>query len=230
MRAAPLLALGGVAWVSPALAPVCAPVADALGVARLTERDDEVGLSFDDGPHPGGTAAVLAKLADAGATATFFVVAEQVEREPGLTREIIAAGHRIGVHGFRHRNQLRLTPRTFAADLDHAMDTIAEATGEPPRSYRPPYGTFSAAGLAIVHARGLDPWLWSKWGHDWRAYATSEGIADELTAGLRGGDVLLLHDADHYNAPGSWRKTAAALPLVLERIGLAGLNARALGG
>ena len=44
------------------------------------------------------------------------------------------------------------------------------------------------------------------------------------TAGLRAGDILLLHDADFYSAPASWERTAAALPLILERIGELGLK------
>ena len=62
-----------------------------------------VGLTFDDGPHPQGTPATLDALSAAGATATFFLVGEQVARWPGLAAEIAAAGHEIGLHGYRHR-------------------------------------------------------------------------------------------------------------------------------
>jgi hypothetical protein len=60
--------------------------------------------------------------------------------------------------------------------------------------------------------------LWSRWGHDWRARATPDSIAAEVTEDLRAGDVLLLHDADTYSAEGSHRRTAAALPRILERL------------
>jgi peptidoglycan-N-acetylglucosamine deacetylase len=204
-------------------------MATALGVPRRTSDGAAVALTFDDGPHAEGTPAVLGELERAGATATFFAVGEQVRREPGLVREIVAAGHRVEVHADRHRNQLRLTPTQFAADLDRATAAIADATGDSPRLYRPPYGIFSPAGLALVRRRGLQPWLWSRWGHDWRASATPPGIARELLGGTSAGDVLLLHDADHYSAAGSWRATAASLPLVLDGLARAGLVARALG-
>ena len=98
------------AWSAPALAPVAPAVAGALGVPRRTSRSDAVAVTFDDGPHPEGTPAVLEGLAAAGAQATFFLVGEQVERNPSLVGEIAAGGHSLAIHAYRHRNQLRLTP------------------------------------------------------------------------------------------------------------------------
>jgi peptidoglycan/xylan/chitin deacetylase (PgdA/CDA1 family) len=211
------------AWASPAPAPVLPAVARAFGIPRRLPGKG-VGLTFDDGPHPEGTPAVLDVLERAGARATFFVVGEQVEREPALTREIADAGHSLALHGHRHRNMLRLTPSEFAADLDRGSKVVEEAAGLRPRLYRPPYGIFSAAGLRIVRRRRLRILLWSRWGHDWRARITPAAIAAELSAGIAAGDVLLLHDADHYSATDSWKRTAVALPLVLEAIERAGLE------
>ncbi len=70
--------------------------------------------------------------------------------------------------------------------------------------------------------------LWSKWGRDWRRRATADSIARKATPGARAGDVLLLHDADHYSAPGSWVRTAAALPILLEELGGRGLKSTLL--
>jgi peptidoglycan-N-acetylglucosamine deacetylase len=65
---------------------------------------------------------------------------------------------------------------------------------------------------------------WTCWGRDWRAGATPSSIAADAAGDLRGGEVVLLHDADHYSAPGSWERTVAALPLIIERIHAAGLR------
>lgn len=164
-------------------------------------------------------------LRAARAQATFFLVGEQVEANPSLAAEIVAAGHSVAVHGHRHRNLLRLSPAQLTADLRRGIAAIADSTGVRPAVYRPPYGIFSAAGPRIVRRSGLRPLLWSRWGHDWRARTTAAAIAAEVGSGLAGGDVLLLHDADHYSAPGSWKRTAAALPQVLEAIEAAGLRA-----
>src|SRR5204862_3627462 len=97
--------------------------------------------------------------------------------------------------------------------------------GVTPRLYRPPYGIFSPAALRLVRRRGWRALLWSRWGHDWRRRITPAAIAREVTEDVGDGDVLLLHDADHYSAPGSWRRTAAALPVILAAIEAAGLRA-----
>jgi peptidoglycan/xylan/chitin deacetylase (PgdA/CDA1 family) len=215
---------GAAVWCGPGLAVHWPPMARALGVPLRSEGSDGVALTFDDGPHPEGTPAVLEALRARGARATFFLVAEQVERFGSLAREILGEGHQPAVHAYRHRNQMRLGPRAFAADLDRATSVIGEACGAAPALYRPPYGVFTPAGLAEVRRRGLEPLLWSKWGRDWRADRRPETIAAQATAGLAAGDVILLHDADWYSAPGSHRNTAAAMPLILdelERLGLA---------
>jgi peptidoglycan/xylan/chitin deacetylase (PgdA/CDA1 family) len=76
----------------------------------------------------------------------------------------------------------------------------------------------------VVRRRGLRPLLWSRWGHDWTAHASADSIAGEVTRDLEPGDVLLLHDADFYSAQGSWRRTVAALPIVLDEIARRGLR------
>src|SRR4051812_3475218 len=67
-------------------------------------------LTFDDGPDPRGTPAVLAALAEAAATATFFVLGERVERRPEMVEAVLAAGHEVEVHGYAHLRHPR-TPR-----------------------------------------------------------------------------------------------------------------------
>ena len=225
-----IFALGAAAatWSAPAAAPHVPALAAVLGIARRVEGARGVALTFDDGPHPAGTPAVLGALERGGARATFFLVGEQVRRDPSLASEIVAAGHAVALHGDRHRCQLRLTPATLDDDLARVAATVAEATGGAPALYRPPYGIFSAAGLALVRRRGWRELLWSRWGCDWRANTTSAAIARRATRDLSAGDVILLHDADTYSAAGSWRRTAQALPAVLEAVALAGLQTVAL--
>jgi peptidoglycan/xylan/chitin deacetylase (PgdA/CDA1 family) len=223
--AASVTTAAATAWTAPALAPVVPPLCRALGIARrMPDGEGGVALTFDDGPHPEGTPGVLEALDAAGAKATFFLVGEQVARRPALAAEIAAAGHRLGSHGHRHRSQLRLGPRELARDLARAEQTILDATGQDPSLYRPPYGIFSAAGLALVRRRGWTPVLWSRWGRDWSRRASPAGIATKVTENVVDGDVLLLHDADYYSPPGSWRKTMAAVPRVLASLEASGLE------
>jgi len=215
-------------WFVPALAAHVSSLASAYGIECRLDSQNRVALTFDDGPHAEGTPAVLEELARRGASATFFLVGEQVAQRPALAREIVDAGHEVAVHGYRHSLLLRRRVRELAEDLDRAVAVIADATGVVPVLYRPPYGIFSSGALAHVRERGWRPLLWSTWGRDWERRATAQSIARRATNGLRLGDVVLLHDSDAYSSDGSWRRTAAALPSVLEAVAALGAPASAV--
>lgn len=218
----------GVVHATPALAPVVPAVGDALRIRRRQDAPEGVALTFDDGPHPEGTPLILETLREAGAVATFFLVGEQVVRRPALAAEIVAAGHRVELHCHRHRNMLRLTAAEVLDDAERARATIEEASGQEIADHRAPYGIYSGGGLRAIRGRGWRPVLWSQWGRDWTSRATARSIAGKATAGIAGGDVVLLHDADYYSAPGSWVRTAAALPIILEELGNRGLKSMLL--
>ncbi len=175
-------------------------------------------LTFDDGPHPEGTPAVLSVLEEAGMTATFFLVGEQVERRPTLAAEIAARGHVIALHGYRHKPQPALPARAVRDDLAQGAAVIEAATGVELTWHRPPYGLYSPAGLDAARERGLRPILWSKWGKDWRRLTTPERIAARATRDLHAGDVILLHDADFYSSKGSHERTVEALKLIVREL------------
>jgi peptidoglycan-N-acetylglucosamine deacetylase len=215
---------GGGAHAGPALCKYSPSLCRALGVGDRIADLAAVALTFDDGPHPRGTPATLEALRAAGVRATFFLVGEQVARRRALASEIVAAGHVVGVHGHRHRNLLRLAPTQVRDDLLRAEAIIVHATGVAPELYRPPLGVLTTAALLTARRRRWAPLLWTRWGRDWRSSATAATIADEATAALAGGDVVLLHDADHYSAPGSWERTVAALPRIIDRVDHAGLR------
>ena len=218
----PLAAAAGVVGVArslPALAPLIPQLAKSLDVPlSLPGGGHEVAITFDDGPHPEGTPAVLDLLAEREMVATFFLVGERVRAEPALAAEIAARGHRIALHCDLHRNALRLTASQLRDDIARARETIAEATGVECDIQRAPLGIYTRPFLAEVRAAGLQPWLWSQWGRDWRARATPDSIVADSTATLKAGDVVLLHDGDDYSAAGSHRRTVAALPAILDAV------------
>jgi peptidoglycan/xylan/chitin deacetylase (PgdA/CDA1 family) len=211
-------------YLVPALAFYSRTLREALGVETQTATGRGAALTFDDGPHAQGTPAVLETLAERGARATFFLVGEQVLRTPEIAAEIVAGGHTIGLHCHRHRNLLRLAPAQVREDVTRAQATIEDATGVSPGLYRPPYGILNASALRLARRAGRRTLLWSHWGRDWRERATPDSILASITADLAEGSVLLLHDADDYSAPGSWRRTALALPRVLDVLEEEGLD------
>jgi peptidoglycan/xylan/chitin deacetylase (PgdA/CDA1 family) len=204
------------AMVRHLLAPHVPRAADALGIQRTVSGG--VALTFDDGPHPVGTPAVLEVLEEAGMKATFFLVGEQVERRPALAAEIAGRGHLVALHGYRHRPQPLLNARVVKDDLVRGAAAIEDATSVRLAWHRPPYGLYSPAGLDAARQRGLRPMLWSRWGKDWRRFTTPERIAARATRDLHPVDVILLHDADFYSAKGSHARTAEALKLIVREL------------
>ena len=216
----------GLAYLGPS---ITAGVPATRRLFRVRDRVAAgVALTFDDGPHPEATPAVLELLAEANVSATFFLVGEQVERRPKLAARIVAQGHEVGLHCHRHTSLLRSGPRRTGDDLLRAQAVIEAATARPIRLYRPPYGVLNTAALLTAGWSGWETWLWRQEGHDWEEAATARSIVGRLTRHVRSGDVLLLHDADHYAAPGSWRRMLEALPLVLDELARRNLPAHCL--
>jgi peptidoglycan-N-acetylglucosamine deacetylase len=213
----------GLAQVAPAVtwsAPVrhhLAPTLSGLG------RPGHLALTFDDGPHPAGTPAVLVALDALGWRATFFMLGEQVRAQPSLAAEVAAAGHEIAVHGDTHRYLLGRSPRATQDDLARAVESVTAATGSHPRWFRPPYGVLSGGVLPVLARLGLQPVLWSAWGREWRAEATPRSVVETLARGVLDGGPALLHDSDVAAAAGCWQTTVRTLPLLAERLSPRGL-------
>lgn len=190
-------------------------------------RTDHVALTFDDGPDPVSTPAILDLLRANGARATFFLVGERIARGGDVVQRIVDEGHEIGLHGWRHRYMFTSSPR-----LARCLSAISDAVGVAhprPLWFRPPYGVLSATSALEAARHRLAPILWTTWAKDWRSDATPESVEAMMTPGLVGGATLLLHDASDNRAPMSWTATAGALPALLRECAERGLQVGPLG-
>jgi peptidoglycan-N-acetylglucosamine deacetylase len=179
------------------------------------ERLDEerVALTFDDGPDPDGTPAVLDALDELGLKATFFMVGEQVKGAAMLAREVASRGHDVALHGATHRPHRELNPRESKDEPSYGLGTIEAATARRPRWFRPPYGVFNEHSYEAVKAVGLEPVYWSAWGMDWETIS-AERIFDIVERDLSAGAILVLHDSARYGHRPDASATVAALPLI----------------
>jgi peptidoglycan/xylan/chitin deacetylase (PgdA/CDA1 family) len=156
-------------------------------------------LTFDDGPHPTGTPAVLERLRAFGARSVFFVVGSRIERAPHLLNRILEEGHLLGNHSFAHPLGAQLPFFAYLRDLARCQEAIKRLTGVRPRLYRPPMGHISATSLAAPRFLGLCPTLWSIDTDDWhlRGKQEAEQVADRIIAQCSGrtvNDIVLMHD------------------------------------
>ena len=192
---------------------------------RLPARErieNGVALTFDDGPDPDATPAVLEALQAVEARAAFFLVGEQVEAHPELARQVADEGHVLALHGFRHVEHDELGGEA-RADLERGAAAVAAATGVDPRLYRPPYGRFSEQSYAAAGELGLTPVYWSAWGSDWEPIPP-ERIAETVIRDLEPGAIVLLHDSARYATRPSAVPTAEALPAILAAMQERGLD------
>jgi peptidoglycan-N-acetylglucosamine deacetylase len=180
---------------------------------RLPTGRAHVALTLDDGPDEDATPAIIEALASAGIRATFFFLAEQVERHPALGRDVLERGHEIALHGHRHTRHDRVGPEESRADLVHGLQVLDELLGVRPRWFRPPYGKMSDAVARTCRELHLDPVYWSAWGLDWEDIP-AERVAAVVCTKLNNGAIVLLHDSARYARRPSARPTAEAIPAI----------------
>lgn len=188
----------------------------------------EVALTFDDGPSPSGTPAVLDRLDRLGLPGTFFVLGSAAAEEPELVAEIAGRGHEVASHGMVHAHHLLRTPGWVRRDTAAAVGLL-DALGVRPRWYRPPYGQVSAATLRAARRQGCSVVLWSGWGREFSERDPGR-VLDRVLGALAPGAVLLLHDSSAWSTPGTAERTAEVLPAIAEGLEARGLSATTLTG
>jgi peptidoglycan/xylan/chitin deacetylase (PgdA/CDA1 family) len=179
-------------------------------------------LTFDDGPPPHTTPAVLDILEQHEAVATFFVVGHKVDKYPEVVRQIVARGHALGLHGYQHDRLFALKPpATVAADIEKTRAAVERACGVRPLMFRPPIG-FVSPRTAAGARRAQAPLIgWSARAYDGMGQVSPERVVRRIEAGLRAGAIVLLHDAAEHDdfTPAA----VEALPRILEAIQRRGL-------
>jgi peptidoglycan/xylan/chitin deacetylase (PgdA/CDA1 family) len=169
--------------------PLTAPIGSVRSVRPTA---DIAVLTYDDGPQPGGTDKVLTALAEAGSTATFFVLVGRARRHRGLLADVVAAGHEIALHGIDHVRLTTMSPAQVRRRTIAGRKELEDLAGHPVRWFRPPYGAQHPTTWAAIRSTGLESVVWSNGIADWE-----DGPVDEIAARahtVRRGSVLLMHD------------------------------------
>lgn len=186
------------------------PVLGKASRVRGTEAAGMVTFTFDDGPHPDTTPAVIAALEEFDVPATFFVVTRQLDDTLGaaegaagraLLDRLLAAGFEIGSHSVSHANLRKASAKALALEIDGSIRTLAPLANRAIGLFRPPFGAFSPAGRKRLHRLGLTEVRWSIDPRDWDATdATTLRTATVAAIVRRNGGVVLLHDVEPITA------------------------------
>lgn len=153
-----------------------------------------VSLTYDDGPDPVGTRAVLEALREYDARATFFVLLTRVRRHPEVLQETLADGHEIALHGLDHTHLATISPMEVRRRTLAAFAELEDTLQQPVRWFRPPYMGLSPGGwLALPRrARPYAGALTTVW--DWETMTTEERLR-RFRGQLAPGAMVLAHDA-----------------------------------
>ncbi|GCD98530.1 polysaccharide deacetylase family protein [Embleya hyalina] len=191
-----LLVCVATAWIgSPAAtaAPAAGPVSPAL-VTTTAHPGNQVALTFDDGPSPQYTPQLLQVLRKHQVKAVFCLVGEQVEWQQAQVRAIVADGHTLCNHTYRHRDLTAVSPAEIEADIKQTDAQIRAAVpGVEIPYFRAPYGNWGQSP-AVAANLGLRPLSWTLMPGDWELPGT-DVLLQRLRDGITPTGVVTLHDA-----------------------------------
>ena len=160
---------------------------------NMIEHRGYVALTFDDGPIPDYTPALLDALKERGVPATFFLLGSQVTKHPEIVTRMYEEGHLIGNHSYNHPILSNIGRNRAFGELERTSDGIEEITGSRPRVLRPPYGVQNETVLAMARELDMSVILWSVDPRDWQ-YRDAETVRDHVVSHVNDGSVILLHD------------------------------------
>lgn len=173
-----------------------------------------VGLTFDDGPNPSSTQALLNALNAGGVKATFFIWGAHAQQYPDLLRDEQAAGMWIGNHTFTHPHLTQIGEPAAYNEMAETQTTIQGIIGQTPTLFRPPYGETDAQVHSDEARLGLTEIIWSVDSQDWNGASTQQIV--QTAATMKANDIILMHD-------GGYQTTIAAVPQILSGLASRGL-------
>lgn len=190
------------------------PLASDGGLTEAQRPTKAVSITFDDGPNPHCTPAILSILARYGASATFFCIGQEASRYPALLQDIVQSGSEVGNHTLSHLDLTTLGRTGLATELTSSKALLEALCGAQVRLVRPPFGKYSDAVQAVAAESEQGLALWNVDPRDWDRPDVST-IVSRVMGKVKPGDVVLLHERP---------ETVLALPLILTALRARGVE------
>jgi peptidoglycan-N-acetylglucosamine deacetylase len=185
-----------------------------------THRPPVVALTFDDGPWPSSTEAILRELRRLHVHATFFMVGYLAERYPGIVRDVMRAKMAIGDHSWSHPMPFRdLSPRRIQSEIARPARLLRDRYGAHVTLFRPPGGSFDRRVVNVARSAGMRVVNWDVDPQDYAPGTTASRIVRSVLRSVGPGSIVLMHDGG-----GDRTATVKAVPRIvrgIRRMGLA---------
>lgn len=176
------------------------------------EGEQEVFLTFDDGPTPGITEWILAELSKHNAKATFFCLGKNAEQYPDLYEMIIAQGHKVGNHTYSHQKGWRMSLERYVEDVDFGNQFLKSDL------FRPPYGRIKPSQARVLSER-YSLIMWDVLSQDYSQLISPRQCLRNVTKYVKAGSIVVFHDSNK-----SFRNLRYALPRTLDYLDKQGLK------
>jgi peptidoglycan/xylan/chitin deacetylase (PgdA/CDA1 family) len=187
-----------------------------LVIKRGNASQKTVHFSFDDGPDPEYTLALLEILKSFQVPASFFLIGKKAETHPEIVAQIVKYGHEIGWHTYGHQHAYRMSFRKSKASIVRGIGVLTSLAGVSITWFRPPWGALNLFQYREVRKLGLRPVLWTANAQDWSLKSTASLIVQRLARRVRPGAIIVLHDSG--GEPGAPANTLRALPEIITRL------------
>lgn len=186
-----------------------------MAIAGTRTDQKVVALTFDHSWGNKFTPSILDTLQKNNTKVTFFIMGPWAQKYPEVAKRMVADGHEIASHGYRHENYGDMSADWVRQDIQKAHGQIKEVTGVDPTLLRPPNGHYSQQSLKVTDELGYKTIIWNVDSLDWKNPGR-DVIINRVMKRIKPGAIILLHASD------TPVQTADALPLLLERINAEG--------
>lgn len=181
-------------------------------VLRGDTTEKKIALTFDDGPFPYYTQMILDILKKYNVKATFFMVGEMVKAYPHVAKRIVDEGHDVGNHSYTHPKLTYLSKSRAFFEIAQTDAIIKKITGQTPKFFRPPYGSYQKTAYLLAEEQGHKIILWSADCRDWSKPGV-QSIVARVTWGIKPGAIILLHDGG-----GNRMQTVKATEILIQQL------------
>jgi peptidoglycan/xylan/chitin deacetylase (PgdA/CDA1 family) len=184
---------------------------------KVKTTDNDVFLTFDDGPHPEITPWVLQELRKYNAKATFFCIGHNIEKHPDTYQQVLALGHTVGNHTYNHLSGWRHSQKDYFNNIDACAKVVKS------NLFRPPYGRIVPWQIPKLKAKGYNIVMWNILTCDYdKNVDVAKAIAATIQA-TKAGSIIVFHDSAKAEA-----QLKKILPEVLHRLSQKGFQFKAL--
>lgn len=155
-------------------------------------KTDQILLTFDDGPVTRNTEIILKQLQKYSIKSAFFCVGNNVEKNPGLAKEIINEGHTIGNHTFNHARLNRLSNQEMLDEIELCNRIMQDKLSYNAKYFRPPHGRIKLSLAGELKKMNLQNVMWSLLTYDYKS--DLKIVRNSIKKHLKNNSIILLHD------------------------------------